>query len=198
MTIFLKNLFKIEDGFILRSIDLTKEARNRIPIAGRPMPQRADSEVIELSMANHKYFHLCSRENSAILLEVKVDSSSTSAHGTHTHVQNSSTCIGRVNLTAFSLNLNLLDATEHESENFEVTTWLETENALKNEVSLLSSRLNNLSQFVAEFHLKIIYRVWADYYASDRLPKKPKKLRDGALFARVEIIISVFCLKFRL
>ena len=115
ITSFLKNLFRLEDGFILRPIDLTKEAKNRIPLPGRIPRARADSEVNELSMANYKYFHLCSRENSAILLEVKVDSSSASPYSSPTHSPNGSSCIGRVNLSAFSLNLNLLDATEHEN-----------------------------------------------------------------------------------
>ena len=41
--------------------------------------------------------------------------------------------------------------------------WLENELELKGDIERVTCHIN-LAQFVAEFHLRIVYQVWSDYY----------------------------------
>ena len=121
ITKYFRKKFATIEGFSIRPINVNQDARKRfnipeseknttrMPKFGPNMEQIPSDDDTANSC---KYFQLCRREQCALLIEVSVDSSSCKSDVCKSEVQPSCHCIGRVKLTIFSLNLNLLDSSD--------------------------------------------------------------------------------------
>jgi len=126
ITRYFRKRFAGIDEFSIRPIKLNHDARKRFLIpesdkkpertrnSGNSTNLKTENNCDDDSASSCKYFQLCRSEQAALLIEVSVDSATCKSECKIENVKTEQkcNCIGRVKLTIYSLNLNLLDSSD--------------------------------------------------------------------------------------